>query len=900
MSTMSISDPNEAFREKKELISFLESENLQEVIASLEINWEKGDVRPEINAIGTLNQFGLVEKTDGDYRLTKSGRLFFGRIAIDLEYEFRKNKDLVEKYRVISPIKIGKNSGTFLAEHILFKKKHVLKVVRPGAADNVVESLKVISGESAPETLIQPIDYFETKCKDIFGSTVKVSCIVFPYVKGETLRSFLNNTSVPINAFFLDSFISQIGGALRYLESINAYHGDFHEENIIVSRDMNNFINFSVIDVSYGVIGSLNSEKCHDNDFKYFIQHIWKILGLQQSYLKKMSLRKYLGARVFFLVSKILTSKSLKFEEVMELYASEQNYSQYRASSDQFISERFQTPGGFKLLRYEEITSPKVAVQLFEPFPELIANIQEFGNSQISGHRGSGKSTYLASLAFFPSVDEPTVSFKEIFGIYFPCRQGEFKIFSSEMIDYEVLGYQFVKHIVVLKVIRRCLEIVVDALECEKLVFPQQIDGLVGALNIFLPGGMFYSSDGTVNSKLKNILSNISRIEMKDIDLAYDSKSRKNSELAREIDLINFFKALKKDFTGLSNTKFYILFDDAGAPNVPEEIQKIINEIMLSTNPDYCIKFTAEKYSYSFDSISGKNLEPGHDYVDHDISRTLLIGGGNEGLNRAKLEDYFRNIVDRRLEYLNYKGKSVLDYLGDQQISVDILAADLSKARKSAYYCGWTTVWNIADRTPRNLLEIVSEIFAVGNIEESTVPFKVKNRDQDKAIRAVSEKRLKALTQISGEIFINSERCSLGRKLFEIASTLGTIYRLYLQSSRAKNRKDEYLAIERNDFSPLVKDADEILKKLITFGVLDESKLEIARDDRVKKPIYVLNKIYCPVFSITYKRDQHLRLSKSKFEELLIRPIDFLKRGTKRLTEYNYPDNLITDMFEDI
>lgn len=898
MSSLSIEKPNKVYNERRELINFLTSDNINEKIESLKVDWENRTVSNQSDSVEILTKYGLI-KAEDSLQLTDYGLLIFGRITIDLQSEFEQGKILNNKYKIIESIKIGKNSATFISENEIFGKKQVLKIIRPGAATNILESLRVISGENAPKSLVQPIDYFELFSKDVFGKKVKLSCIVFPLIEGQTLRQFLSSLNSPISNFFIESFISQISESLAYLEDLDAYHGDLHEENIIVSVDTNGFLEFNIIDVSFGINGSLSPSESKNTDYKNFLHHLWKILNIQRTFLKKMSLRKYLGARTYLLVSQIISAESISFKEIQKTLKDRKSYTNYRKDKEYFINQKFSPPGGFKLLRYEEISSPQVAVELFEPFQELLQNIQEFGNSLISGHRGSGKSTYLASLAFFPSLNAPTVSPRDIFGIYFPCRQGEFKVFSPEVVNYENVGYSHPKHLLIIKIVRRSLEILCDAIDNNIFESPVDITKLSSSLKIFLPDFICFASDGSSNSKIKNLTSDISRIEMKEIDNLYGSEINKR-RMANELDLINFFSAVKDTFQELVSTRFYILFDDAGEPNVPKRIQNLINELMLSSNPDFCIKFTAEKYSYDFESISGKHLEPSHDYVEHDISRTLLIGGGNQGINHEKLEKYFRKIIERRLEYLGYKSSSILDYVGDKQLPAETLVNLLSKSKRNAYYCGWTTIWNIADRTPRNLLEIVSEIFSVGNIDESSTPSIIKNREQDKAIRYISEKRLKSLSQISGKITVLGEDISLGRKLFEITSVIGAVYRIYLQSSSAKSRKDEYLAIERNDSSQLINIAEELLKKLVMFGVLDESRYEYSRDDKVKKPIYVLNRIFCPVFNISYRRDQHLRLSKTRFEEMLLSPMEFLKNGTSRLKEKKNNSSQIRDLFEDL
>jgi hypothetical protein len=158
-------------------------------------------------------------------------------------------------------------------------------------------------------------------------------------------------------------------------------------------------------------------------------------------------------------------------------------------------------------------------------------------------------------------------------------------------------------------------------------------------------------------------------------------------------------------------------------------------------------------------------------------------------------------------------------------------------------------------------------------------------RDQDRAIRTISEKRLESLSQISGSISIRGRVVSLGRHLFETTAAIGSTFRKYLKADAKRQRTRQHLAIERNDLGDLSSEAELVLRRLITFGVLDAGKAGFARDDEMKKPIYVLNRIYCPAFAIGYRRDDHLRLSAGKMELLLLDPQRFMRDGTRRLRE---------------
>ena len=121
--------------------------------------------------------------------------------------------------------------------------------------------------------------------------------------------------------------------------------------------------------------------------------------------------------------------------------------------------------------------------------------------------------------------------------------------------------------------------------------------------------------------------------------------------------------------------------------------------------------------------------------------------------------------------------------------------------------------------------------------------------------------------------------------MLEVTSASASTFRLYLRSGRGEKRLRQHLAIARNDIGDLAPDAEAVLRRLVTFGVLDQTKAAYARDDNMKKPLYVLNRIYCPAFKIGYRRDDHLRLSKGRLEQLLLSPEHFIRDGTRRLRD---------------
>ena len=315
----------------------------------------------------------------------------------------------------------------------------------------------------------------------------------------------------------------------------------------------------------------------------------------------------------------------------------------------------------------------------------------------------------------------------------------------------------------------------------------------------------------------------------------------------------------------LSTARFYFLFDDAGAPNIPYETQQVLNDLVTSSNAVYCVKLSAERFSYRLRDSRNRTLEETHDITSFDIASAYAT---ESGIARNATKEYFAKILARRLEYWQYASSDITVYLGEQQrdgarvVAVKELIGRLAARRRNAYYAGWEVIWRLADRTARSLIELVSEIFersGVGPVQggvqgEEHGPMLIKPLLQDRAIRAVSNRRLRSLEFVPGEIDVGGVKVPIGRQLYSCASSFGSVSFLYLASKeRETKRVDELLAIERNDTRVLRPEAQRVLELLVRYGIFDDSVLTVAFDDKQKKPVYMLNRILCPAFQISFR-----------------------------------------------
>lgn len=878
---------NSGIERKSNLIDLMSRADIMSVLEEFDFSWmhNSGNTQSELFSIFKENEWA-----DDTGLITRIGRLVYSRLALQLEHLSTNDIKGLGSYVIGSKIRSGKNSIVFRGSHKVLGFDVVLKLLRPGASDSIEQSLRLVAQNVTDPSIVMPTDILNVTMPDILGKEVSVTCLVFPYVEGLTFADFLLSDANHYNSNVAMSFIEQVGSHLLKLELAGAYHGDLHADNILVNHNKSSGLEFKLIDLSFDSVGSMSLEASQNRDLELFKQHIWSILSAQKSFLPNVSLRKFVGTNSFQKINSILSDEVKSFAQVMSVFldVSKRNI-QNRNKSD-FLNTKFAAPKSFRLQRYEEFNDPSIASKLFVPFAELQEKINEFGNVFVSGNRGSGKSTYLASLGFFPSVNDPIVSHREAFGVYFPCRQGEFKSLCDDLESNNHEHNRNLLHFIILKVFRKTLAVIAEAVDRGAMAPSNDYSELSQFIERFLPNPGIIPIQKSLISELGNIVSTVRRVEL-DCARKLNCKEIGVSALLRAHDLIEFFTSVKATFPELAQTKFHLLYDDAGDPYLDQQIQRVINELIINSNPVFCVKLTAEKNTYSFFTTENKALENGHDYYEQDISYSLFIGSKTGGLKRERLEQYFRQIVGLRLEYFGYQSTDIRDYLGDNPNGEGRLITLLAYGRRDAYYYGWTAVWNIADRTPRNLLELVSEVFAVGNVDTHTAPENVAIRDQDRAIKTISEKRLQSLSQIAGSIEIGGDQVSLGRKLFEVTITIGSTFRIYLRAERRgrDNKKTQrirqHLAIERNDLDPLEAEAETVLQRLETYGVLDTSRSAVARDDGAKKPIYVLNRIYCPAFAIGYRRDDHLKLSRGKFEQLLLHPNAFLRSGTAKLRD---------------
>jgi serine/threonine protein kinase len=773
---------------------------------------------------------------------------------------------IINEYTLYTPpLGVGLTSVTYKATIKKTGRDVVVKIFRPGILDhiNFEDKIKKIIN-TASIYLVVPYEWGE-----FTWNNIKLKYVVMEYVKGDSLGGFLaKKINIDIEET-LKNFIREIGETLKVIKENGLIHGDLHENNILVVEDElkeyreRGIFHFRVIDF-IGIKFSEEFKQYEKTDFEYFKDNLFKIIRKYCLTPSNEVDRKKLGERLFYIYSNLLQNKYSSVEAVINgLYE----------EIPREIKLSIEAPFNYLIFETYDVKN-LLWIKRFEPDPTLYSYFIKFGPLICSGPRGGGKTIYLNSLSFIPQlikaaeegpdIKDKIAYFKGIFGIYFPCRQGEFKYFSDKQYDFKQFKNQlFIKHILILKIIRRTVFLIAEAYDKKVFTSEPKVELLLDFLSSYLLIKEVRMTISARERPFKELTSILRNEENYCIDMLGDlQKYPSESKLMNEYILIEFFKIIKKTVSELLENKFYIIFDDVSEPQVNLEVQKILNCLMACHNEIYCCKFSTDKYAYTFEDMFGKALQLPHDYEYIDMSDV------------KDYKKYLEKIINRQLEMGGYN-KKIIDYLEKPPHSNQELINLLSKKDyNNVKYAGWDLVVQLSSGSVRDGIAICDFIFKqYGDqqehkelkIGEGKISFEI----QDKGIRKYSEEVYASLINIE----------SVGKEIFDIVRNFGEISRKYLEIeiTHEKNRKYEMITIERRDAEQLQEIAEKLLGKLIRHSVFLDKGFSFSREQMGVVQKFTLHKKYAPKLKTTFREREHMKLSKNELEKFLLEPDDFRK-----------------------
>jgi serine/threonine protein kinase len=772
---------------------------------------------------------------------------------------------------------IGRGSTGITRKAVKEKTNYdvVLKIFKPGILDiaqleNAIRSLKpLISDQSS---LVFPRDYGSFVWRGL-----SLNYIEMDYVKGTPLGEFLNlKINIDLQETLIN-YIKEVGEALRTIEEGGFTHSDLHENNILMVVDNNylegNVFRFRIVD--FIGINSIDELKKYElNDMEYFKRNFFKIIE-RYAYTPSGEIdQKKLGPRLSYIYENLLNYKYKNFKEIRD------SLSEKLPEKGKII---FEKPFNYLIFETYDVNNP-LWLKRFELESSIYHLFTDFRPLICSGPRGCGKTIYLRSLSFIPKIikisDSNTnlknkiVYFNKIFGIYFACRQGEFKVFSNRLYEFTLKTQLFLKHIIILKIIRRTISLIEEAYSETVFESEPKIDLILEFLHPYLFSKLAITS--TSNDKhFKELSSILINEENNSLDnIGKEDTYSRISNLFDEKILIKFFEAVRNAIPELSDFKFYIIFDDLSEPQVYPEMQMILNCLIACHNGLYCCKFSTDKYAYTFQDMFGKALQMPHDYTYLDFS--ILAEPGRE----HEYSSYLERIINRQLEISDYQ-KKIQQYLEPNKMSNKEIILLLSRGdHLKVKFAGWDLIVRFSSSSIRDALVMCEEIWEQFGGEDKHKDLKegkeiISTKIQDKALRKYSEEVYAALINIEFS----------GKEIFNIVRNFGEISRQYLRRSITidPNRQYELIAIERRDNKKISEEASDLLRKLIRHSVFLDRGFSFSREQIGLVSKFVLHKKYTPALKITFREREHLRLDSKQLEEFLLNPDQFTEKELRKI-----------------
>jgi hypothetical protein len=723
--------------------------------------------------------------------------------------------------------------------------------------------------------------------------------------RAKTFSDFLR-AHVNLTPNIFELFIQRVGGALAAIEAVGLQHGDLHEGNIlVVSNDKTGLArDFWVID--YIGIPSIHSPELEvPSDIENFRDHLLRAAVTACGYHPGYSARLLLGERVFRVLQNLREGTCKSFAQLLDDFSRPTAH----IPSNHF---RARTSEPFEWLRVEWFPSPDRLYRLFEPVQSRFETISRFGNTWISGPRGSGKSHYLRVLAFHPQVVSQAESdadlysklkqinydFRKAFGVLFACRLGEFKAFTPEVMGQDRFDPQtqaFLKHVLVLKIWNKTFHTIREGVELADqpgnrtvLSPPNDLRELIEFLEVRF-GRIAVVDDSNIRSMFLQCLAATTARENSAVAVWHDPSLRAGVRLLNEGDLDAFFTVVKHTFPDLAEAQFFILVDDASYGHVHFEMQKVLNSLVRAVQANHCFKITCDKFLYTLETADRRAIDPRHEVTYVDLGEV----SAKVGRPKVDMATYMGKVINLRLRAAQYQNR-IEDILGPSQSAREFLSAlslpgarrprkgqrDISRPpRPHAYYAGWNIVWTISHGSIRNLLELVEHIFKTCGATPQTP--RIPLNAQDAAVKTYATRQFKALSMLPGEI----DGEAIGLRLQAVISAIGEISRQYLEKydTGESHRYYETISVERLDRSSLSSEAQRILEELVKYGLLLDEGITFSRAQLGLLQRYDMNKIFAPAFLTTYRVRNHMYLSQQRFEELLLKPDVFARRSRKKL-----------------
>jgi hypothetical protein len=538
----------------------------------------------------------------------------------------------------------------------------------------------------------------------------------------------------------------------------------------------------------------------------------------------------------------------------------------------------------FDIIRTEDFnTNYKIIAKYFsDPKASYYSNLIRRGNVILVGTRGSGKSMLLKSLYLPVHIEILKIEGKDplscpidFVGILINCERYEFKIFRHNIFEFHKKGEndekviyfwkQCMGHYFALILIEEMLNTVInygpqlglDLGEADYTKLFREIRNVCQLEETNSDNSSSFDSLGRMLRIKRKHFYHLMNKSILEIDF---SIANNRFDLSAVIEVAKILRRIPR----FENARFYILLDDFFFPNLSDEQQKIVLELIRVRNEPLAFKVATVPGGMVFKDDSGFELMPrGDEFIIESIEYPEL--GENS--------DYFRlvkDIVNNRLKEYDLEVNDIFKESSDSITEfLSKLKGEQGKGHIRPYYAGFGNLIHMSSGVIRTFLMLAKKII------DELLKFQ-SAQTLNKSILPVSVDIQTEVINTESSSFLDSiESMEDGLLLSKLVYFVGNESRKRLLNNPKAN---EYIQLQIKDYGVIDRESQIILTKAVTNNVFHSYQLahRTTRRGFIAIRSLIVNRLLTPALRIPFRDRWRMDFPANKISEILgtSNPID--------------------------
>jgi len=531
----------------------------------------------------------------------------------------------------------------------------------------------------------------------------------------------------------------------------------------------------------------------------------------------------------------------------------------------------------FDLIRTEDFnTNYKIIAQYFsDPKASYYANLARRGNLILFGTRGSGKTMLLKSLYLPVHVEilkkegkDPLTYPLDFVGILINCERYEFKIFRQNIFTYQIehddekkvrhFWKQCIGHYFALLIIEDILNTIISYGPEVGLDFNNSLYGelfketceicQIDTRAIKVP--IFFTSLGDLLKKKRKEFCRLMNKSILDLDY---SIANNRFDLSAVIEIGSVLRKIPR----FKDARFYILLDDFFYPNLADDQQKILLELIRVRNEPLAFKIATIPGGMVFKDDSGFELMPrGDEFTIESIEYPKL----------GEKADYYKlakDIVNNRLQDYNLVADDLFQKSTDSVNDfLSKLKGEKGKGHIRPNYAGFGTLVHMSSGVIRTFLVLAKKILDEWLRQKNIECLK-------KTILPISADTQTEVVNTESSLFLDAiETREKGSLMSKLVYFIGDESRKKLLNNEVAN---EYIQLQIKNYDNITQKAQEILTGAVTNNVFHSYQLfhRTTRRGVISIKSLILNRLLTPALRIPYRDRWPMDIEAKKLNEIL-------------------------------